>query len=206
MEVFLHGFATTPEIWPDGGPQLKFDDLHREAERVGRQLETGTTLIGWSMGGMIAMLVAGKFPEKIKDLVLVSTTPKFLSSPDFPAGISPVLLKRLEKRIRTEGTKAFHALIFKDGQPVGVAHLSFEQAREELTELARADLRSELARIKAPTLIIHGDRDEICLPAAAQYLHANIRKSELVILPGIGHAPLIEAPAKINALLAKYAG
>lgn len=201
MEIFLHGFATTPAIWPSGGPALRFADLEREAKRVGEGLSEGMTLIGWSMGGMIAILVAAKFPDKVKKLILISTTPKFIRADDFPAGLSPALLVRLEKRIAKVGTGAFHELVFKNGETVGLAYLPPEQAKAELDELARVDLRKYLDKIKVPTLIIHGDSDEICLPAAAEYLHDKITGSNLIMLAGVGHAPMIEAPEKFNEVL-----
>lgn len=198
MKIFLHGFATTPEIWPEGGPRLAFDDLEREAESVGRSLGQKVELIGWSMGGMVAMMVAARYPEKVSKLVLVSTTPKFVASPDFPHGLPLALLRSLRKRIRKEGTKAFHSLVFKDGKKVGLADLTVEQAERELAELEKADLRPLLDKIRIPTLIIHGDKDEICLPSAAVYMKERIGNSELVMLEGVGHASI--------DLIRKYAG
>ncbi|MFA5113673.1 MAG: alpha/beta hydrolase [Candidatus Margulisiibacteriota bacterium] len=206
MDIFLHGFATTPAIWPAGGPVLHFDDLEREAERVGQGLGRGTRVIGWSMGGMVALLVAARYPEKVGQLVLVSTTPKFIASADFSGGLPLALLRRLEKRIKTEGIKAFHALVFPDGHNAGLADLTVEQALKELAALEKVDLRSLLGSIKAPTLIVHGERDEICRPAAASYLHAGIAGSELVILPGVKHAPPVEAPERFAELLRNNAG
>jgi len=111
------------------------------------------------------------------------------------------LLRRLEKRIRNEGINAFHSLVFPDGHSAGLADLTVEQAEKELAELERADLRLLLKDIKVPTLIIQGDRDEICLPGAAGYIKDNVRGSELAILKGVGHAPMIEAPERFNELL-----
>lgn len=204
--MFLHGFATTPEIWPDSGPKLSFEDIDREAKRLNGTLEEEIVMIGWSMGGMIAMKIAAMAPEKIGALILVSTTPKFIKSSDFPYGISPALLRKLMKKIKTEGISAFHALVFKNGTNAGLARLTPEQAERELVELAKVDLRNLLPGIKIPTLIIHGDRDEICLPAAAKYMNEKIAGSELVMLKGVGHAPMVEVPELFNSIINKYAG
>ena len=206
MKIFLHGFATTPEIWPEGGPRLSFDDLEKTAEGLGSRLGPGNILIGWSMGGMVAMMVAAKYPEKVAKLVLVSTTTKFVASPDFPHGLSPALLRSLRKRIKKEGIKAFHSLVFKNMSRVGLADLTTEQAERELAELEKVDLRPWLKDIRVPTLIIHGEKDDICLPSAAQYLNDKIEGSELVMLSGVGHAPMVEAPEVFNSLLKNYAG
>jgi proline iminopeptidase len=56
------------------------------------------------------------------------------------------------------------------------------------------DLRSLLGRISCPTLIMAGELDFICGPAQAQPIAAAITGSQLVMLPGCGHIPSIEAP------------
>lgn len=206
MKVRLHGFGTTPALWPEGGPQLRFDDLAREAKRVGGGLSAGTELIGWSMGGMVALLVAAWFPEKVSQLVLASTTPKFIAANDWPFGLPLALLRRLERRIKVEGIRAFHSLVFPDGHSAGLADLTSEQALRELAALEKVDLRSELGAIKAPTLIIHGDQDDICLPGAAGYLHSSIAGSDLVMLPGVGHALMVERPERFAELVNGHAG
>lgn len=190
--MFLHGFGTNPRIWKEFSegekPQLEFSDLLQKAEEIG-QGQGKDIVIGWSMGGMLALLLAAKFPEKVKELVLISTTPKFVGE---PCGISAAILHKIRKQIRREGISAFHKLITGDLSHPGLENISIERAEKELDELERVDLCGILPRIEAPTLIIHGDKDEICLPAAAEYLHSKIKNSKLVILPGIGHAPMAE--------------
>jgi len=167
-------------------------------------VDGGIVLVGWSMVGMVAIQAAAMAPDKIKALVLVSTTPKFIKSDDFAFGVPVVLLKRLEKRIAREGTKAFHDMIFKNGDRVGVAHLTIDEVEDELKQLETVDLRSHLSKIKCPTLIIHGDQDEICLPGAAKFMKDNIENSELITFSGVGHIPMIEKPVEFNAQLERF--
>lgn len=203
--VYLHGFATGPAIWqwqPAGyAPELDFSDLQAESAWLAGAIQPGTVLIGWSMGGMVALQTAGLSLENVKALVLVSTSPKFISSPDFPYGLPLALLKKIEKKIKQVGVSAFHELVFGNKTVTGLAETSIEQAEKELAELARVDLRELLPEIEVPTLIIHGDRDEICLPEAARYMADNIPGSKLVMLEGVGHAPMVEAPEKLNEAL-----
>lgn len=177
---------------------MGFENIEREAARIAKGIGKGVTLIGWSMGGMVAMRLTAMVPDKLRALVLISTTPRFLKSFDFPFGLSPALLRNLQKRIRAEGIKAFHSLVFKDRKVTGLADLTPERAESELAELAKVDLRDALPKIDVPTLIIHGSRDEICLPAAANYMKETIRNSKLVMLEGVGHAPMIESPEEFN--------
>lgn len=208
LTFFLHGFATTPEIWRssliDKAPELAFNDINLKAKEIGEGIGKGAILIGWSMGGMMAISLAAQFPEKIKGLVLVSTTPKFLASADWEHGLPPALLKKLTKRIKVEGLNAFHQLAFKTLPVSGLVELPYEQVDKELNELARIDLRGELAKIKAPTLIIHGDQDEICLPTAAKFLQLEIGNCLLELMKGVGHAPFLEQPEEFERLIKEY--
>ncbi len=206
--VYLHGFATTPGIWyqqrPDSAPHLDFSDLGAESARLASILDPGSVLIGWSMGGMVAIKTAALAPEKIGGLVLVSSTPKFIKCADYGCGLEESLLRRLRKRIKAEGISAFHELVFGKYRPAGLASLPAEQAEKELNELARADLRSLLTSISVPTLILHGTEDDICPPSAGRYLQSRIRGSQITLLQGIKHAPMIEAPVLFNNQLQSF--
>jgi pimeloyl-[acyl-carrier protein] methyl ester esterase len=202
--MFLHGFGANPAIWDgfkgENFPSIDFSNLQDASDKLAKDLlGDNLTLAGWSMGGMLAILLAAKFPEKIKRLILISTTPKFTGE---PCGISPAILHKLRKQIRREGISAFHKLITEERNHPGLENTPIEQAERELDELERTDVCDLLPQIKTLTLIIHGDRDRICLPAAAEYLKSKIENSKLVMLPGIGHAPMLEAPE----MLRQYVG
>lgn len=62
-----------------------------------------------------------------------------------------------------------------------------------------------LAAIGRPVLIVHGDRDAIVLPAAAEHHASTIPGSTLLWYEGVGHTPFVEAPDRFNADLAAFA-
>jgi proline iminopeptidase len=66
------------------------------------------------------------------------------------------------------------------------------------------DLRSLLGRIGCPTLIVAGELDFICGPAQAQLIAGAITGSQLVLLPGCGHMPSIEAPQEYRQAVAGF--
>jgi pimeloyl-[acyl-carrier protein] methyl ester esterase len=66
-----------------------------------------------------------------------------------------------------------------------------------LETLRRADQRRELAVIDVPVLVQHGELDRITLPAAADYLAAQLPAAVLERLPGVGHAPFLSRPQEV---------
>ncbi len=162
---------------------------------------------GLSMGGMIAQEMAIRFPERVRGLVLGGTTA------GGPRAIRPTL-----RELGSMGLGAAGALR-KPGRP-WLGPLVFsdafrrehpERARELLRHFARHRARpqgiaahwwasvyhdtvSRLGAIRAPTLVLHGDADTMTSPDNARMLADAIPDAELVLLPGAGHAYLLEQP------------
>ena len=73
--------------------------------------------------------------------------------------------------------------------------LSFHAQRGRgQSDQASADLAAFLPHMKIPTLILVGNDDFICTPSAAEYLHAQIPSSKLLIIKNAGHFPWLEQP------------
>lgn len=67
-----------------------------------------------------------------------------------------------------------------------------------------ADLRDVLPLIRVPTLLLYGGRDERSPMDVAKDLHAQIRGSQLVVLPEVGHGINSEAPERFNAAAREF--
>jgi pimeloyl-ACP methyl ester carboxylesterase len=66
------------------------------------------------------------------------------------------------------------------------------------------DLRPLLGRVRAPTLLVAGELDVICGPAQARPIAAALPNAELVMIPGCGHIPAVEAPDRFRAAVAGW--
>lgn len=86
--------------------------------------------------------------------------------------------------------------------------LRFPGNREATVLRARMDrepaMAARVGEIKAPTLILFGDKDRLINPSAAQTFHERIAGSEVVLLPGIGHLPMEEAPDATAKAIADF--
>uniref|UniRef100_UPI0025F359E1 alpha/beta fold hydrolase n=1 Tax=Thiobacillus sp. TaxID=924 RepID=UPI0025F359E1 len=77
-----------------GGRDAAADNtLQGWADDLAQQLPEGATLLGWSLGGQVAMRAALDHPHKIARLVLLASTPKFVATEDWPHGMAPADLQ-----------------------------------------------------------------------------------------------------------------
>jgi pimeloyl-ACP methyl ester carboxylesterase len=88
-------------------------------------------------------------------------------------------------------TKNTMAGFISDFHPVGM--------RAQLSAFAKADLRDVLPTIAVPTLLLYGEHDQRSPQNVAEELQANIPRSKLVFLRGVGHVCNMEAPDEFNA-------
>ena len=164
---------------------------------------------GVSMGGMVAQELALRHPTRVHGLVLGGTTPGGPFSPRIgPADALAIARGGVEER----GIRApvLFSPEFRREQPERVRSLvrHFTAHRSSVGAIAAQTLASarfstvsRLARLRAPTLVMHGERDRLVPLAASKLLAAGIPDAELAVVPGAGHAYALEAPGESLELL-----
>ena len=179
---------------------------------------TRFSLLGHSMGGFVAASYALAYPQYVAHLVLVSaagiTRPVALKN-GLLYNLPPQRLVRLAGplgpalvRARTQddvGISQYPTNVLADYYyQLSAAPGSGEFAFAKLIGLTtwKRPLLGELYRLRAPTTLLWGEDDALVSPENGIKAHARIPKSELVLLPGVGHAPYSEAPeAFVGAVL-----
>jgi pimeloyl-ACP methyl ester carboxylesterase len=166
-------------------------------------------IVGASMGGMIAQHIAAKHPQRVSALTLMMTTSgaRGLPGPRAKAraamldrrGLDPknieAVVDRLERVFTIIGSPAYRpadeearqafrarlrASVQRAYRPAGVA-------RQLIAVAADGDRSALLARITAPTYIIHGAADPLVPVASAHDLQSKIKGSTLEVIEGMGH-------------------
>lgn len=166
-------------------------------------------LVGASMGGFIAQEFALRYPEKVKNLVLCSTSPGGPGSvPMEPttwqkmmegAGKNPQdqLLEAVELAFSPKFFQRNYTRIFEDVQKrlqnLPPQHAWMAQAQAGAT----FNVFDRLEKLQSKTLIITGLQDIIVLPANADLLHKLIPNSKVVRLSG-GHYVMVESAQEFN--------
>lgn len=182
-------------------------------------------IVGISYGGEVGTMFAIKFPYLVDRLVLFNTTPytspwlaeighqwnaigKTRDGSTYYKATIPVIYSPNYYEARLDWMKKREAYLL----PI-FSNPVFLDAMERLTNSAESyDVRKDLDKITAPTLIVAADEDYLTPIANQKELHKQIKNSEMVILPGVGHASMYERPlifvtlvlGFINALETEY--
>jgi pimeloyl-ACP methyl ester carboxylesterase len=160
-------------------------------------------IVGASMGGMIAQLVASLYPERTLSLTSIMST---TGSPDLPPA-KPEAMAVLMTRPPASDYEALIAhgvraqkTIGSPGYPTDEAELrariiaDFQRSnyvdgvsRQMAAIAASGDRREFLKRIVAPTVVLHGTDDPLVPVEGGRDTAANVRDAELRLVPGMGH-------------------
>lgn len=167
-------------------------------------------IVGHSMGSIIARRFAIDHPERTQGLVLVDSFYRFRDNPGIPeleaavmaltdpvdaAFVREFQLSTLAQPVPADFFEAIVAESLK--LPARVWHAT-------LKGLLDNEFSDELAKIKAPTLILWGDQDAFCPRSDQDALLAAIPNSELIVYEGVGHDPQWEQPARFASDIANF--
>jgi 3-oxoadipate enol-lactonase / 4-carboxymuconolactone decarboxylase len=167
--------------------------------------EPRASLVGLSLGGMVAMSVAAHAPDRVERLVLSCTAAR-LGPPEFWSDRAAAVRARgvgqltdqLVGRWFTADTlqrrpelRARVAAMLAEVDPEGYAGCC--------EAISTMDQRTDLPRIAAPTLVLAGAEDPVTTASMALELQAAVAGSALVVLPGASHLANIERPAPFTA-------
>ena len=164
------------------------------------------TVVGWSLGGLVAMRWAAREPSRVGRIALVATSPRFAATDDWPHAASTATLSRFgdELHVAWRLTIQRFLALQMHGSEHGRATLAElrrqifargEPSREALfgglDVVVTTDLRAEVSRIVQPALVVAGGRDTLALPAAGRWLAEHLPRARFALIPGAAHLPFL---------------
>lgn len=185
---------------PVSGP-YRLEDMAADAAGLLDALElTRAHVVGISMGGMIAQAMAIGRPDRVLSLTSLMSTPggRFMGQYGaIRALVGPPPRTRseaIETGVRLARAISGPGFPLNDDRLRDLAARSWDRghcptgfARQMAAILGAAPRTSALARLRAPTLVVHGEHDPLVPVAAGRATAAAVPGARLVVVPGLGH-------------------
>ncbi|GAC17949.1 pimeloyl-ACP methyl ester esterase BioH [Paraglaciecola arctica] len=225
--VFLHGWGVNSGVWQPLIDILKDEfcittidlpgyglnhqrlplpyNLQNITNMVAKKLPTNCILIGWSLGGLVAQMIAHTYPEKLKQLVLICSSPNFSKHADWP-GIEPKILDFFTQQLELDFSKTLQRFLAiqamgsvnarQDAKIIKQAVQQFPLPSPIALEaglhmLQSIDLREQFKTLSIPCQMFLGSLDTLVpdkVALAAQQLNSKVI---IEIISHASHAPFI---------------
>jgi len=214
--ITLRGFGKSDKPYKE----YSYDKHAQDIKKVLSKLDIkDAVLCGFSMGGAIAIRFLSTYNKShISKLVLAgAAAPIWTQRKDFPYNLPQSAVDDLIKlndkdrpKLLSDFAKIFSATEKSLNEGIGswlnnicLSASSYATA-QCLIALRDTDLRSDLAKIKIPTLIMHGKKDKICSFDLAGQMKAGIAGSHIIAFEHSGHSLFLEEVAKFNKELIRF--
>lgn len=203
-----------------GRAALADNTLKSWSDDLARQLPDKTTLLGWSLGGQVAMRAALDHPHKVARLVLLASTPKFVAAEDWDRGMAAADLQDFGAALLADPQATLLRFLSLQtrgmtGQKTLLQHLrqtllAAPAARSEalssgLAILRDTDLRCELPQLTQPTLVLHGALDTLTPPGAGAWLAETLPAAQHIEFARAAHAPHLSHGEDVAAAIGRFA-
>ena len=172
------------------------------------------TLLGHSMGGMVAQEVVARRPELVGKLILCGTSPSF-GKPDGDWQRSFIAERTAPLDAGQSMAQLAAQLVPQMAGPAALPEglqlathcmslVNPSTYRRALEALVSFDRRANLPHIRVPTLLIAGEHDRNAPPAVVKKMAASIPGSTFIEMAGVGHLQNLEAPDDFDTLVLNF--
>jgi len=221
--VFVHGAGGTSHAWDlqrlafpgavapnlpghaDGGSGFRRVEAYGEWLRDTSRAQSWppVLLAGHSMGGAIALWYALSHPRDLAGIALIATGGRLRVHPetlvllrsDYPAAVDRILGMSLAEHPKPRLAARLREAMLAVPQDVTLGDFEACDA---------FDVLGRLEDIRLPALVIVGRDDRVTPPKYAEYLHAHIPGSRLVVIDGAGHGVHLERPREVNHAIREF--
>ncbi|KTD17465.1 lipolytic protein [Legionella jordanis] len=219
--VLIPGALATPKLW--NLQEIFFQESKRfhyvnvlnshsiveMAQRFTSIAPKKFSLIGFSMGGYIALELYRHIPNKIEKLILINSAAKLVSEKGqlerersldlMGKGKFDFLIKLIFKNSIYDKKK--HNVLLPLVQEMAI-EVGVDNYKKQLNAiLNKPDHSTLLPSIECPTLLIASKEDNVMPPERSEHMAKNIKHSKLIYIEQCGHMAMLEQPEKMNQIL-----
>ena len=237
--VLVHGWGTHGSIWSELAQELSLNfrvhvvdlpgcgdsddcepyDLDQLVTTIARGMPRRCGVVGWSLGGQVAIAWARKAADQVERIALIATSPCFSRREDWPHAVTAELLQEFGCALVADGPGTLRRFYSLEALGDESTRKAAERLRACLKHrgapsaaalegglriLLATDQRLELTAIPQPVLVLHGERDRVAPVAAARELARALPNAELVVIPGAAHLPFVTAMPEVRAHLVRF--
>ncbi len=238
--VMLHGWSMHSAVWHDlaeklaehftlhlvdlpghGQSEWQAGDLELDIliDSLAKQVPQSAYWLGWSLGGLISIGFADRFPERVNKLILLAATPCFVAVDSWPCAMNASVFKAFADNLAEDQAVTLQRFLLLQAR--GSQHSSdiIRQLAQQLTTeqppvavalkaglnlLINTDMRTPLAKLSCPVKLILGDRDTLIPRQMLETIKQLNPQIETVLLLGAGHAPFIAQTAKCQHEIERF--
>ena len=242
--VLLHGWGMNSAVW-DALPQAlqgrlkphpidlpghggsSFDAsrcrLSDWAEGCLAQAPEHAIWLGWSLGGLVALQAALQAPKRVRALILMTATPRFVQAVDWRCAMQEDTLAQFSEGLLNDAAGTLERFLALQVRGISDARATLRTLRAALARrpapvttaltagldmLREDDLRGPLPDIAAPTLWLFGERDTLVPATVAERVALLMPQAQTSIIAGAAHAPFLSQAdavvAEIDSFLASF--
>lgn len=184
--------------------------LEAMAERLLQQERGPLVLVGASMGGMVALRAARQAATRVRGVALLGSTaradpPEVVALRQHACGLFAA--GRIDEVLRANVPLALHPNSARQAATVARYLAMVKRAgaaaliAQNQAVLARHDFRAQLPHLALPLMVLVGEADRLTPPEHAHEIARAVPGARLETVPGAGHLPGWEQPARVNRLL-----
>ncbi|PCI21503.1 MAG: pimeloyl-[acyl-carrier protein] methyl ester esterase [Piscirickettsiaceae bacterium] len=229
--VLLHGWGMNSSIWDSLLPELQRNfnvicvdlpghgqskcdatwTMEQFVDVLADQLPKQCVILGWSLGGMLALRYAAKYPSRVSGLIMLASSAKFVRSKDWRQAQPKAVLQIFADKLLENPNASIKRFLLLQTQGMddqaGLNRLLVQVLANDklpnlaglksgLDILATADLRLDLANITSPLLQILGAKDQLVPLAVAADSKSLSPTMQSVVVKGAAHVPFISHPTE----------
>jgi pimeloyl-[acyl-carrier protein] methyl ester esterase len=236
--VLLHGWAMSSAVWnhllpvlagryrielvdlPGHGrnARIPLEDIEGCVAFLEQMLPERAHLLGWSLGGLVALRFAQRFPDRVTGLSLLASSPSFVRRNGWVHGIEPSVFEAFRVGLASDYQATLRRFLSLQLRGVSEAKTWISELRSQmqahppapgslepaLRMLEQVDLRDFLQAPPIPVSMLLGDKDTLVPASLEEAYPESLGRVDVSIIQGAGHVPFLTHPESFLEWLNKH--